>query len=121
MPSASCLVILSGVLCAAALAPSSTIVGRVQLSPTCPGPQHPGQRCEGALAGAVVRLADQQGRVVAQSITSADGSFVLHVAPGQYTLELATEGAYPRCTPQHVKLARGQHRTVSLDCDSGMR
>ena len=104
-------------------APISTgIRGAVHISPAHPGPQRIGDPGQKPMAGAKVQVLDANQRVVARAVTDADGKFSIALAPGQYSVEVETDGAVlPRCGTSEAKVQDGQVVQVELDCDSGMR
>lgn len=106
---------------AEAVSPDTGIGGSVRLSPGCPGPQHPGPSCTSPYAGATVRLLDNNATVIASTITSPRGTFTLRAPPGEYAIEVAVEGLYPRCESKTVLIRRRHLAAVTLDCDTGMR
>lgn len=62
------------------------VMGQVTQSPTCPGPQRPGQECSAPLEGARIRVEDDNGKVVGETTTGADGYYAFPLEPGSYTL-----------------------------------
>lgn len=103
------------------LTAQSAVVGEVTLSPTCPGPQKPGQVCEKPFAGAAVQILDGYRMVVGSAVTNADGFFVIGIQPGEYTAHIETAGRLPRCPDAPVSVPEQGRAFVQIDCDTGIR
>lgn len=99
----------------------ASIHGVVTLSPTCPGPQRPGQVCEKPYADAAVVILDPQGKVVGSTMTNSAGIFNISVAPGAYTVHIDTPGLLPYCPDTPVKAPDGGIASVRINCDTGIR
>ncbi len=100
---------------------SSLIMGEVTLSPTCPGPQRPGQICEQPFAGATVQVIDEWQMVVAEALTDREGLFSVEVDPGDYLVHVETEARLPVCTDVPVTALADGKVFVSVDCNTGIR
>lgn len=125
--SAPCVVLLFTLLTACAVATpvsaeKSGVEGRVQVTPSCPGPQKIDQpACTSGLPGLVVKLLTPYGKTLKKTTTDQDGVFLLVVPPGSYVARIEVQGMYPRCPEQDVVVAKNQMTRVELTCDSGMR
>ena len=62
------------------------VAGQVTQSPTCGGPQREGQECSAPLENAHLRVEDENGTIVAEATTGADGYYTFALDPGAYTL-----------------------------------
>ncbi|HCE10277.1 MAG TPA: hypothetical protein DEQ40_17050 [Oxalobacteraceae bacterium] len=102
-------------------ADESGVAGAVVVVPSCPGPERPGMRCVGPLAGARIQLRDGTGKIVGNAMTGADGRFELRAPAGNYRLQVRVVAAYPRCPAQPVTIREGQVARADISCDSGMR
>jgi hypothetical protein len=97
------------------------VFGKLTQSPTCGGPQRPGQTCIGPLPGAAVLLLDGADQVVASAVSDDQGLFAIHAPAGDYTVEIDTAGApLPSCPPTAVTVP-ARIVTVSIRCDTGIR
>ncbi len=101
--------------------PEAVVIGEVTLSPTCGGPQRPGQICEKPFAGAVVQLFDQFDTYVDSTKTNEKGLFELSAAPGEYMLRVETPGRLPSCPETPVRVPEDGKVMVEIDCDTGIR
>lgn len=99
----------------------SRIEGEVILSPTCPGPQRPGQICQKPFADAAVVIFDPQQKIVGSTMTNAQGKFAVDVAPGAYTVHIDTPGPLPHCPDTPVKVQDAGSTFVRINCDTGIR
>jgi len=97
------------------------VFGKVTQSPTCGGPQSPGQVCTGPLAGAVLMLLDGTDQVMGSTVTDDQGLFAIHAPAGDYTLKIDTDGAaFPLCPSTMVAIA-ARVAYVTIPCDTGIR
>ena len=111
-----------GVVLSKAPASESAVTGKVNLTPSCPGPQRIDQGpCTAPFAGAHVHLRNSAGVIIARTIATVDGAFQLQAPPGEYEIEIAVAGAYPRCETTQVTVRKGRVAEVDISCDSGMR
>ena len=95
----------------------ATINGRIELSPTCPGPVRPGQECTNPSAtGAVTITSKVQKSVKAQAV--ADIGFSVLLRMGKWTLTASQTGAM-RCTP--IIITVPTPGGVVITCDTGIR
>ncbi len=90
-----------------------------KVGPTCPGPQRPGQVCEGPYQGEFVITAN--GAEVTTVTTDAEGLAMVELAPGNYTVALKSEARLPQSAPVDFTVAVGQITEVNIEIDSGMR
>jgi hypothetical protein len=97
-----------------------TITGQVTRSPTCPGPQRPGQDCTAPAAGATIRTL---GRPMASTRTDPDGRYSFtFIALGPVTLVVdAEEAGAMSCEQPTVTPHAGQTVTQDIACDTGIR
>lgn len=103
-------------------AAATGVGGRVTVAPAHPGPQRIGEPGNAPMQKASIRLLDAHGRVVARSVTGADGRFSVFVPAGEYSVEVDVGAAVlPRCGSVHAIVRDGEMAEVELECDSGMR
>jgi hypothetical protein len=65
---------------------------------------------------AQLQLRNGNGNVVATGRASDHGSFVIPVAPGNYTLLATPPSKKQRCAPVGVTVTAGQYATTRVDC-----
>jgi hypothetical protein len=95
----------------------ATVSGRIELSPTCPGPERPGQNCTNpSTAGTVTFARNSQKRVVAKAV--AGTGFSALISTGTWTVT-ASETAAMRCTSSTITVPTTGE--VVLSCDTGIR
>jgi hypothetical protein len=99
----------------------ATVIGEVTLSPTCPGPQRPGQQCVQPFADATVQLLDSFNNIAAKTMTDAAGMFTINVFPGDYTVHIDTGGRLPACPDTAVTAVDKESVSVTINCDTGIR
>jgi hypothetical protein len=102
-------------------AANSAVTGQVILSPTCPGPQQPGQVCEGPYVGVTVQILDATGTVVATTTTDAQGAFSVPVVGGNYTVHIVTGAVLPSCPDTPAMAPNFEAASVVVTCDTGIR
>ena len=74
------------------------------------------------VVGATVVIKDGGGGVVARGVTGPDGSFVVDLAPGAYTLEpTPVEGLMGTAASTSVTVDAGAITEVQLEYDTGIR
>jgi hypothetical protein len=95
----------------------ATVNGRIEVSPTCPGPVRPGQDCTNPSAGGtVIFTSNVWGSVKATAI--AERGFSVLLRTGTWTLTGNSTSAM-RCSPSTLTVpTRGE---VVLACDTGIR
>jgi len=96
------------------------VFGKVRISPTCPGPQRPGQLCVGPLPDTDVELHDEDNQIVETTTTDEKGLFAIRSEPGNYTIHIVTSGIFPHCPETPVEISDGL-LSVTVDCDTGIR
>jgi hypothetical protein len=100
------------------------VSGHVTAGPTCPVERNPPDpKCrERPVVGAVIVARDAAGAEVSRATSTADGSYVLALAPGSYTL---TPGDVPglmgTAQPAQVYVVAGKGATVDFSYDTGIR
>jgi len=95
-----------------------------KIGPTCPGPQRPGQVCEGPYQGEFIITTSNttsNGTEAAHTTTSKDGQVTVDLPPGQYTVTPKTEGRLPSGSSVKVTIPPGQYVDVNVELDTGMR
>jgi hypothetical protein len=99
--------------------PSSAIEGTITEGPTCPV-ERVGHPCSPAPVSATVEVIDAAHRIAGTTTSTAEGHFLLQVAPGHYTVVIVTR-TLPRCptTPAHVQ--PDMRAEVRVACDTGIR
>lgn len=91
-----------------------------KVGPTCPGPQRPGQVCEGPYEGEF-SITTGNGTAAARVTTDKDGRATVDLPPGQYTVTPKIKGRLPSGAPVDVTVPPGQVVDVNVELDSGMR
>jgi hypothetical protein len=91
-----------------------------KIGPTCPGPEQPGQVCEGPYAGEF-SITTGNDTVAAHVTTDQDGLATVDLPPGQYTVTPKIEGRLPSGAPVDVTVPPGQIVEVNMELDSGIR
>ncbi len=95
----------------------STVSGRIEVSPTCPGPVRPGQNCTNpSAAGTVTFTNNSQTSVKATAV--ADNGFSVLLRNGPWTVNGSTPNAM-RCASSVFTVP--SHSEVVLACDTGIR
>ena len=97
------------------------VVGRVTAGPTCPVEPAPGGCPPNPVADTAVQAVDASGTVVGSDTTDSNGDFGITIAPGDYTLHVATSGPFPRCTDAQVTVTSGDAAQQDIGCDTGIR
>jgi hypothetical protein len=114
-----------GVGGASPVAPSG-IKGSVVLGPLCAVESSPGANdpvpaaCLTPYAAQLVVL-DSENKVVARVASSAEGTFQVDLAPGDYIVTPATTDSYPIAQPVSVSVSPAQYATVQINYDTGIR
>jgi|GEM_PF-1599005 len=98
----------------------SGVIGKVIRSPTCPGPQRPGQFCVGPLPDASVQVRDDMDTVVATAITDDRGLFSIRAEPGDYTVKIDSAGVWPHCPETPITIP-DRLVPMTINCDTGIR
>lgn len=110
--------------------PGVTITGRTGIrgtataGPTCPVQKNPPDMAcaPRPVAGAVVRILDAAGTLVARTTTGADGTFFVDLPTGRYVVEpQAVVSLMGTAGPQTVTVDAGRASAVQLDYDTGIR
>jgi hypothetical protein len=91
-----------------------------KIGPTCPGPERPGQVCEGPYAGEFV-ITTGNGAEAARVTTNKDGRATVDLPPGQYIVTPKMEGRLPIGSPVDITVPAGQYVDAKMELDSGMR
>jgi hypothetical protein len=68
-----------------------------------------------------VEARDPAGHVAATARSGSDGRYRLALAPGQYSLAVASSGPFPRCPTLAATVVAGKLATVDVGCDTGIR
>jgi hypothetical protein len=100
------------------------IGGTALAGPVCPVERNPPDpNCAARpVAGATIEIRDSGGSLIAQTVTAADGSFFVEVAPGEYqVMPQPAEGLLGTAGRQTVTVADGAATLVELDYDTGIR
>ena len=96
---------------------SSGIHGVVLLGPTCDAPSAADPCLEPYSARLVVF--DQNGRVVGDVSSDANGAFALSLPPGDYIIQPAPGGdPFPRAEAQSVTVLDGESTEVEIDYEA---
>lgn len=95
--------------------------GTVTAGPTCPV-EGEGQPCPpDPVTGATVAAIDPSGHAVRSATTDPAGRYSMSLAPGSYTLRVATDGPFPACPDAQVRVTAGTPVTADILCDTGIR
>jgi hypothetical protein len=115
------LVVLSiCVACASgAGSPAGGIEGHVTTGPTCPV-EREGSPCPPGIWTGTVRATSSDG-AAHESTTSSDGSYLLALAPGTYTVIPVVEGAGPPTAKPVTVTVGSTMQRLDLQVDSGIR
>jgi hypothetical protein len=96
------------------------IEGRATLGPSClvaraedPCPDKPFQ--------GTLQILDADGGLVTEITTAADGSFVVALAPGEYTVQGVGGDPFPRAPRVDVTVTAGEFTQVTIPFDTGIR
>lgn len=98
----------------------SGVIGKVNISPTCGGPERPGQVCVGPLADVEVQILDEEDHIADTTMTDEQGFFSLRTEPGDFKIHIETPGGLPYCPETPVTIPEG-FVSVTIKCDSGIR
>ena len=99
----------------------SGVEGTVRIGPMCPVVQA-GSECPDAPLAAALLVEDEDGRTVARSESSADGSFRIPLPPGRYRLvPQPGENRMPWASPLEFTVAAGERVRLDVQYDSGIR
>lgn len=102
---------------------TSGVRGTVTAGPVCPVQMDPPDpSCADRPIAATLTLSrgPDGGGFVARGSSGADGTFVIHAAPGHYTLSASSREAM-QCTPQPVDVGANGFTGVLVHCDTGIR
>lgn len=97
------------------------VMGRVTISPTCPGPQKVDEPCSAPFANVQVLLVNGEGATVGVATTSEQGTFEIEAPAGTYRVRVAAAGRFPICPVVPVTVSADRRDMVEIACDSGMR
>ena len=95
----------------------SIVRGRIELSPTCPGPVRPGQNCTNSSAAGTV-IVSNKVRGSFKAVALADIGFAVLLRSGTWTFTGSSISAI-RCSTRIVTVPMSAD--VVLACDTGMR
>ena len=99
-----------------------TIRGRVLLAPTCPVERASSPCPARPLSHVVVRVADADGRVLADATSDEGGRFEIDVRPGSFLLTASIEQDPARLVrPTRVRVTAGTVTHANVLVDSGIR
>ena len=105
--------------------PDSGVSGLVHLGPQCPVENSENPCDEKAAAGVNVIVSEQipgeayvAGKEVARTTTTADGTFTVALAPGEYVV---TAEAGMSCELMDARVAPDAYTEVDVPCDTGIR
>ncbi len=100
-------------------APSGGIEGHVTIGPTCPV-EREGSPCPPGTWSGTVRATASDGSVQ-DTVTAADGSYQLALAPGTYTVTPVVAGAGPPIAKPVTVSVTSVMQQLDLQLDSGIR
>jgi hypothetical protein len=104
--------------------PRTGIVVVAVLSPTCPGPEHPGEHCSKPLS-IDVTVTTLDGATAAKAHTDSAGRTTVALSPGTYTVSGAARssgglGAGNKPAPVTATVTTGRYTSVELDYSTGI-
>ncbi|HUW77133.1 MAG TPA: hypothetical protein VMV52_00095 [Candidatus Nanopelagicaceae bacterium] len=95
----------------------ATVQGRIEVSPTCPGPEQPGQNCTNRSAAGIVSFtSNSQESVTAKAL--ADRGFAVLLRNGTWSIAATAVGAMS-CAPSSIAVPTAGELVIA--CDTGMR
>lgn len=98
------------------------LYGKVTLSPVCPvesDPPRPG--CAPKPYVTEMKAYTMKGKEYASTKTTAEGTFIMDLFPGNYVIRAAGAALYPRCEEKQITVHANASTTVSISCDTGIR
>lgn len=103
---------------------TAILYGQVTISPICPVERNPPEpSC--APRGYVTEVSAldlKTGRDVgATTKTTSNGTFIMDLFPGSYSIRAKSGAVYPKCQDVTVTVYANASSSVSLSCDSGIR
>jgi hypothetical protein len=119
--SLTCLLAVAFAGCGAKPAPSdSGVQGHVSIGPVSPVEQ-PGVTNDKPYAATLRITLASGGNVVSETMSAADGSYKVALAPGSYVLEPVAGSPLPTAQPQAFTVVAHSFTTVDVSYDSGIR
>ena len=95
----------------------ATVHGRIELSPTCPGPVRPGQNCTNpSVSGAVIFSSNDRRSVTATAFADTGYSVLLHMGIWAFT---GSSTSAMHCATGKITVRNSLE--VVVTCDTGMR
>ncbi len=105
-------------------ASTSSISGMVLIGPTCPVQMDPPtpECADKPYRANLVLITSDQGRIVKNFSSDAEGKFNVEVSVGKYLIRSAVANTYPYCgTDGPIDVLSGTTTPVFVHCDSGIR
>lgn len=99
----------------------SGIVGRVTITPTCPVARENDDSCRDMPYSAYLKIWDSNGKLVTETLSAKDGTFIVFLQSGSYTINKGDEKVLPSLIPQTVEVKENELISVNLQFDSGIR
>jgi hypothetical protein len=101
----------------------SGIRGNVTIGPTCPVERiPPDPNCEGGAYDPTLIFTNTKTKETRSIKVSSDGTFVIILPPGTYTVEDQSEAVLPRMSPvEPVKVSANTYTEIKIEFDSGIR
>lgn len=99
----------------------SGIEGQTLMGPACPGPVQIDTPCPDTPVQATITILNASAEQVAQVESDAQGYFTINLAPGTYILQPEPLSVLQHAEPVTVTVAAGDHVSVIITYDSGMR
>ena len=125
MIAASCLIAACGTAAQTTTSgPSGVVEGTVLAGPTCPVvSQPPDPSCaDRPVAGAVLRILDDQGSIAAEVTSDEEGRFRAELEPGRYSLvPQPVEGLLGTASAQTFTISEAAVVTLLVGYDTGIR
>jgi hypothetical protein len=101
---------------------TSGVRGTVTAGPTCPAENQDGLCATRQVAGATIVARNGTGAEVGRTISGADGTYILSLIPGTYTIEpQPVEGLMGTAQPATVTVLNGEFVWLDFVYDTGIR
>lgn len=99
------------------------LVGKVILGPTCPvETTPPDPRCAPKPYLTKIEAFSVDGTELVKTVQNqSDGSFVMNLPAGDYSIKTGGEVVYPRCISEPVTIQPGVTTSIDITCDTGIR
>ncbi len=102
---------------------SGILVGKVLLGPVCPVERiPPDPMCAPKPYVTKIEAFSQDGTELIKTVQNqSDGSFIMNLPVGDYSIQAGSGKVYPRCQSEPVTIKTRVTVSVDINCDSGIR